>query len=92
VDPHHPALDDGELGIPYLRDFSWGALGVLRFGLGRLLGMGSGGERVADALAHWNRIPALSHDAGEAQHAEDVEHVAGVCHLPALDLRDFSHA
>ena len=47
VDPHHPPLDHGDLGLPDLRHLPRRALGVLGAGLGRLLGMGPGRERVA---------------------------------------------
>ena len=41
--------------------------------MGRLLGVGSGGERVAPAVAHEHRVPAFDHDPGEARDAAEVE-------------------
>ena len=92
VDPHHPPLDDGDVGISDLRNLSGRALGLRGAGLGRLLGMGPGGERVADAVADGHRVPALGDDAGKARHAEDVEHVADLRHLPAVDFRHLPDA
>ena len=61
------------------------ALGVFGSGLGRLLGMGPGRERLADALADRHRVSALGDDAGKARHVEDVEHVADLRHVLAGD-------
>ena len=44
VDPHHAPLDDGDLGLPDLRNFPRRALGLFGAGMGRLLGLGPGGE------------------------------------------------
>jgi cytochrome c-type biogenesis protein CcmF len=52
------------------------ALGLLGAGMGRVLGLGSGRERLADAMANRHCIPALGHDAGKGGNAEDLEHVA----------------
>ena len=91
VDPHHPPLDHGDLGLPDLRNFSRRALGVFSSGLGRLLGMGPGGECVADAVADRYRVSAFGDDAGKARHAEDVEHVADLRHLLAGDSGNVPH-
>ncbi len=91
MDPHHPPLDHGDLGIPDPRHSTRRALGLLRARMGRLLGLGSSRERLAAALAHRHRIPALGHDAGKTRHVESLEHVAGVRHLLAFDSRDISH-
>ena len=88
MDSDHPPLDHGYLGIPHLRRFFRRALGLLRAGMGRILGMGSRRKRVADALAHRYCVPALGNDAGEARNAEDLEHVADFFHVHALDLRN----
>ena len=45
--------------------------------MGRLLGVGPGRERVADAVADRHRVPALDHDPGAARHAEGLERLAG---------------
>src|SRR5205823_4478913 len=52
------------------------ALGVRRDRLGRLLLVGSGGERRADALARRDGLPALGDDPGEARDAEGLERPA----------------
>ncbi len=83
---HHPPLDHGDLGLPDLRRLSRRALGLFSAGLGRLLGMGSGRERFAHALADRHRVSAFGDDAGKARHAEDVEHVADLRHLLAGDF------
>src|SRR5918992_987241 len=44
--------------------------------LGRLLGLGPGRERVADAVADRHRVPALRDDPGEARDVEGLERVA----------------
>ncbi len=67
------------------------ALGLLRAGLGRLLGMGPGGERLSHAMADGHRVPAFGHDAGEARHAEGVEHVVDFRDIPAFDFRHLPH-
>jgi len=50
------------------------ALGLRGAGLGRVLGLGSGGERLAHALARRDGLPALRDDPGEAQHDEFWNH------------------
>ena len=52
------------------------ALVVLRARLGRLLGLGPGRERLADAVADRHRVPALGDDPGEARDAEGLERLA----------------
>ena len=59
--------------------------------LGWLLGLGPGGERVAVAVAHDDRVPALGDGPGEARHAQEVEPGADHRVLAALDLRHVSH-
>ena len=62
-------------------------LGVPRARLGRLLGLGSGGERFPAPLAQRHRLPALGDDAGEEGHDEGLEHRAGLRHLLPVHLR-----
>ena len=64
------------LVLPRRRHPARRALVLRRAGLGRLLGLGPGRERVAAAVADGHRVPALDHGAGEARDAEDVERVA----------------
>ena len=87
MDTHHAPLDDGDVGVPELRHHSGRALGVLRAGLGRILGMGSGRKCVAAAMANRHGVPAFGDDAGKARHAEDLEHVADLQHFHAGNLR-----
>ena len=91
MDSYHPPLDHGHVGISHLRHLSGSPLGLFRAGLGWLLGMGPRRERVADALARRHRLPAFGHDAGEARHAESLEHVAGLRYVLAGDSRNVPH-
>ena len=67
-----------------VRHFSGRALGLFRAWLGRLLGLGSGGERFADALAYRDGLSALGDDAGKARHDEELERVADLQHVHAV--------
>jgi hypothetical protein len=67
VDQDHARLDHGDLAVSDLRHLSGHALGLRGAGLGRLLGLGPGGERELHALAHRNGLSALGDDAGEAK-------------------------
>ena len=59
--------------LPHDRHHARHVVGVRRARMGRLLGVGSGGERVAAAVAHEHRVPALDHDPGKARDAAEVE-------------------
>ena len=61
-------------------------------GLGRILGLGSGGERVAAALDHRHGVPALGDDAGKEGHDEGLEHGADLGHLLPVHLRNVPDA
>ena len=76
VDPRDAPLRARRLDLPRLRDPARLAVVVLRARLGRLLGLGPGRERVADAVAHRHRVHPLDHGPGEARHAADLERVA----------------
>src|ERR1700742_4276933 len=76
MDSHYAPLDDGDVALSDVRDFSRRALGVFGTWMGRLLGMGPGGECVADAVADRHGVSALSDDAGKARHDEELECVA----------------
>ncbi len=78
MDSSDAALDDDRVGISEHRNFAGRALGVCGAGLGRILGMGSGGKRVAAAVAYGNCVSAFRDDAREARDDESVERVAGV--------------
>ena len=69
------------------RDPARRALVLRRARLGRLLGLGSGRERVADAVADRHRVHPLDHDPGEARDAADLERVAVPGHRHAGDRR-----
>ena len=94
IAPHRCGLDPRDasrprrLDVPRHRDPAGRALVVLGARLGRLLGLGPGRERVADALARGHRVPALDHGAGEARHAEGLERVA---HLRDVRARSARH-
>ena len=64
----------------------------VELGLGRLLGVGSGGERQPAAVAHDDGVPAFGDDPGKARDAQALEPVAGGRHVPAQHLRDVHHA
>ena len=76
VDPLDAAVHARRLVLPRHRDHARRALVVLRARLGRLLGLGPGGERVADAVADRHRVPALGDDPGAARDAEGLERLA----------------
>ena len=83
----HAPVHARRLVLPRRRDRARRALVVLRARLGRLLGLGPGRERVADAVADRHRVPALGDDPGEARDAEDVERLAGAGHRRARHPR-----
>ena len=62
-------------------------VGVRGSRLGRLLRVGSGRERGADALARVHGIPALGDGAGEEGDAEGLEHAARHAGIHALAVR-----
>ena len=70
-----------------LRDRARRALVLPRARLGRLLDVGPGGERVADAMADRDGVPALGDDPGAARDAADVERLAGAGDRRAGDPR-----
>ena len=73
LDRRHPPLDARRLDGARRRPAARRALGVRRGRLGRLLRLGSGRERGADAVARRDRVPALGDDPGEARDAEGLE-------------------
>src|SRR6185437_13343555 len=83
VDPDHSRMDDGHMVAFDLRHFSRDALGLCGAGLGRLLGLGPGGERQLYAVAYRHRISAFGHDAGKEGHDEKLERVADLFHVSA---------
>src|SRR5438874_3770671 len=92
MDPYNAPLDHGDLGLPDLWRVSRRPLGVLGAGVGRLLGLGSGRERVFYALADRDSISAFRNDAGKAWHAEDLERVADLLDIRAFNFWNFPHS
>ena len=76
-----PPVDPVCLGLPNRRDHLGGVVVVGRSGLGRLLGMGPGGERLAAAVADRYRLSALGDGAGAPGDAAGMEPVAGMRHV-----------
>src|SRR5208283_4812003 len=92
MDSDHPALDHGDVVLPYHRSFPRRALGLRGAGMGWLLGMGPGGECLAHALAYRHGVSAFRHDAGKARYVESVEHVVDLRDVSALDPWHFPDA
>ena len=87
----HPALDRGRLGLPDVRDRAWCLVELRDPRLGRVLGLGSRGERLVPALADRHCVPALGDGSGAAGDAAGVEPVAGDRHLLADDPGDLPY-
>ena len=66
LDRRHPPLDARRVDVPRRRPAARRALGVRGGRLGRLLRLGPGRERRADAVARRDRVPALGDGPGEA--------------------------
>src|ERR1700722_942517 len=92
MDSYHSSLDHGGMGISECGDTFWGALGLCGFGVGWILGVGSGGECVATAMDYWDCVSAFGDDAGEARDDEGVECVARLYNLHAVHSGDFAYA
>src|SRR5262249_44233718 len=92
MDSHHAPLDHGSLAFPDVRNHSRRTLGLWRPGLGRILGLGPGRNRILPSLDFSHRFPAFGDDAGEARHDEEMECLADIHHLPALDFWHSAHA
>ena len=92
LDPHHAPLDAGHLDVPDHRRSARRRLGLRSARLGRLLGLGSGGERLAAALDYRHGVSAFRNDAGEKGNDEGVEHGAGFLHLLPVHLRNVPDA
>ena len=73
LDRRDPPLDARRLDGARRRPAARLALGLRGGRLGRLLRLGSGRERRADAVARRDRVPALGDDPGEARHAARLE-------------------
>ena len=64
-------------------NFPGNALGICCAGMGRILGLGPGGERELYAVAYRHGLSALGDDAGEKGDDEELECVAHLLHFPA---------
>ena len=80
------------LGLPHHRHPPGGLVELRGARLGRLLGLGPRGERVAVAVDHRHRLLALGDGAGTSRDAARLEPVTAVCHLQPHDPRHVSHA
>src|SRR5579862_1773230 len=92
MDSYYAPLDHGDVAFPHLWHLSWSALGLFGAWMGRLLGMGPGRKRLADAVAYRHCISALRDDAGEARHDEELECLAHLLHISARHFRHSAHA
>ena len=92
LDPPDAPLRAGGLDPAVDRDPARQPLELLGARLGRLLGVGRGRERLADALARRHRLPALGDGPGEARDAEGVERVADRGYVHARAARDLPGA
>jgi hypothetical protein len=70
-------MDSRHLAFPRHRDRAGGALGLCRAGLGRILELGSGRERLFPAVVEFDGLSPLRDDAGEEGHAARLECGAG---------------
>src|SRR3990172_11544771 len=59
--------------------------------MGRLLGLGPGGECLLHALAYGHRLPALGYDPAAAWHAKGLEHSANHSNLRSVYLWYLPH-
>ena len=78
------AVDAAGLDVPDGRHRDGLLLGLLRTRLGRLVVLGSGGERLADAVARRHRAVAFGGGDGKAQCAQGLDHPARHPHLLAV--------
>ena len=91
VDPGHAALDAVRVDLPDDRSAAGRALVLRRARVGRLLGVGPGGERRAAALAGRDGAAALGDAAGAARHAEGLEPGARRGRVRPHHVRDVPH-
>ena len=78
------AMDAAGLDVPDARHRDGLLLGLLRTRLGRLVVLGSGRERLADAVARRHRAVAFGGGHGKAEFAQGLDHPAGHPHLLAV--------
>ncbi len=83
LDTGYPSLDAHLVAVPVHWHRAGSAVGLSRAGLGWLLGLGPGRERLTHAVADRHGLPALGHDPGTARDAQGVEPAAHPVHLRA---------
>ena len=89
MDQSDPTLDHLRLDVPDHRHSSGRLLGVLRIGLGWLLGLGPGGKCVVHALAGGHRLFAFRVGAREAKNVQSLEFIPDYCHVFAFAYWNF---
>ena len=72
--------------------FIWSELGVCRAGLGRILGMGSGGERSLYAINYSNRLSAFGYDSRKERYDEGMEYVSSPTYFCNDYIWDIYHS
>jgi ABC-type amino acid transport substrate-binding protein len=90
---HPPMLYMGYVGFSVAFAFAIAALlGVLRAGLGRLVVLGPGRERVVHAVAGRHRAAALAGGDGKARHVQELDRAAGDRRVLAVAARHVPRA
>src|SRR5881394_3460183 len=92
VDGGGPEVDSRLVALPERWAADRDVVGLRGAGVGRLLGLGSGGKRGAAAVARHDRLSALRDGSGKAWDAEEVESGADPRRVGAVDLRHVPHA
>ncbi len=86
-----PALDVVRVGFLVGRHPARRVVVIRGAGVGRLLGVGSGRERIVPALAHGDRVPPLGDGAGAPRDVARVEPVAAHRDVQPHDPRHVPH-
>ena len=86
-----PSMDALRLGVPDRGHHPGGVVELRGPRVGRLLGMGSGRERLVASVADGNRIPPLGDGAGAPRTAAGLEPVPAVRHVLAHHPRHVPH-
>ena len=71
------AVDDGRLDVPHHRHRARQLVGLLRARLGRLVVLGSGGERVVHAVAGRHRADSFARRHRKARQLQELDRAAG---------------
>src|SRR5262249_28379990 len=89
MDPYEPPLDDGSVALSGSGNLAGCKVGLHRFGMGWILGVGSCRECVSDAVADWHGFPAFRDYAGAQRHDENLEHGSHPFNLLAVHFGTF---